>query len=162
MNPIIKAIIASLLPISELRGGIPIAVASGYSYLTAFIVCVIANILVIPISFFILDYLNKYLMKIGIYKKIIERSIEKGKKSIETKIGTKWEFIALMLFVGIPLPMTGAYTGTLIAWFFKLNRKKAYLALSLGVLMAGIIVTFVVLTGSAIFNIFITTKFHLS
>src|SRR3989338_1496616 len=160
MNPLIKAIIASLLPISELRGGIPIAVASGYSYLTAFIVCVIANILVIPISFFILDYLNKYLMKIKIYKKIIERSIEKGKKSIENKIGTKWEFIALMLFVGIPLPMTGAYTGTLIAWFFKLNRKKSYLALSLGVLMAGIIVTFVVLTGSAIFNIFITTKFH--
>ncbi|MBS3097900.1 small multi-drug export protein [Candidatus Woesearchaeota archaeon] len=155
MNQLLKAIIASLLPISELRGGIPIAVASGYSYLAAFVVCVIANILVIPITFFILDYLHKYLVKISLYKKIIDKSIEKGKRGIENKIGTKWEFIALMLFVGIPLPITGAYTGALIAWFFKLNRKKSYMALSLGVLMAGIIVTLVVLTGSTIFRIFV-------
>ena len=62
-------------------------------------------------------------------------------------MGTKWEFIVLMLFVGIPLPITGAYTGTILAWFFKINRKKAYVALSLGVLIAGIIVSIVSVLG---------------
>ena len=60
-----------------------------------------------------------------------------------------------MLFVGIPLPITGAYTGTIVAWFFGIERKKAYLALSLGIIMAGMIVTLVSLLGLEVFSFFV-------
>ncbi|MCK4521896.1 MAG: small multi-drug export protein [Nanoarchaeota archaeon] len=141
------AILASLLPISELRGGIPIAIANNIKPVVAYTVCVFFNILVIPIVFFFLDYIHKYLVQIRFYRNTFNSHLERNIKKIEKHMGTKWEFIVLMLFVGIPLPITGAYTGTLLAWFFKINRKKAYVALSLGVLIAGIIVSIVSVLG---------------
>ena len=156
INDILALIGLTLLPLLELRCSIPYGIfKTELNWVLVFVICVVVNIIVIPITFFILDYLNKYLIKIKIYKRIIERSINKGKKSIESRIGTKWEFAALMLFVGVPLPMTGAYSGTLLAWFFKLDRKKSYLAISLGVLIAGIIVAAISLTGAEVFKIFI-------
>ena len=156
MNEILNLIWITLFPLLELRGSIPYGILkSGLSWPVVFVVCVIANILVIPITFFILDYFHKHLVKIKIYKKIIEGSIERGRKQIEQRIGTKWEFIALALFVGVQLPMTGAYSGTLIAWFFKLNRRKSYIALSLGVLIAGIAVMLITMTGAEAFRFLI-------
>ena len=155
MNPIINAIIWSLLPVSELRGGIPVALAGGLGIFSAYIICVIANWFVIPIVFFFLDYLHKFFMKIKIYSNIFNKVVERGRKRLEKSIGEKGEFIALMLFVGIPLPVTGAYTGTILAWFFGINRKKAYKALTLGVLLAGLIVSLVVMLGITAFSIFV-------
>jgi len=155
MNIILKAIIWSLLPISELRGGIPIAIAGGLSFFVAYIICVAANLLVIPIVFFFLENIHHILLRIKIYEKIFNKYIEKKRGKLEKYIGTKWEFVMLMLFVGIPLPVTGAYTGTLLAWFFKVPKKKAYAALSLGVVVAGIIVSLVVLLGLEAFRLFV-------
>jgi len=155
MNPIINAIILSLLPISELRGGIPVAIAQGISPGNAFIICCVANFFVIPIVFFFLDNIHGFFMNIDFYNKIFNKYIEKKRSKLEKHIGTKWEFIALMLFVGIPLPITGAYTGTLLAWFFKVPRKKAYTALSIGILIAGIIVSLVVGLGIKAFSVFV-------
>jgi len=144
MNGIINAIILSILPISELRGGIPVAIASGIPVYVAFLICTAVNILAIPITYFFLDYIHRYLMKYKRYNNFFEKKLENARRKIEKNIGNFGEFIALMIFVGIPLPMTGAYTGTLLAWFFGINRKKAYLSIGLGVLIAGLIVSLVV------------------
>jgi uncharacterized membrane protein len=141
---IISAVI-SLLPVAELRGGMPYAVAKGVSPFLAFVICVIANMLVIPIMYFFLDYVHGTFMKIGVYRRFFTKYVESKRAKLEKYVGTSAEFAALVLFVGVPLPATGAYTGALLAWFFKLDKKKAYLAISLGVLMAGIIVLLVML-----------------
>ena len=151
MNPLIYAIILSILPISELRGGIPFAIANGVDPWTAFFVCVIANILIIPVLFLFLDYLHKHFMKIGIYRKVVDGAIRRGRRKMERHIGTKWEFIILFLFVGIPAPVTGGYTGTLISWVFKLKRRKSYLAIFCGIAMAGVLMT---LASIGIFSLF--------
>jgi len=147
MNPIIYAIILSLTPISELRGGIPVAVAAGYGILFSFVICVVANLLAIPITFFFLDYLHKFFMRIDFYKNSFNKFLEKARTKIEKSVGEKGQFVALMVFVGVPLPATGAYTGTLLAWFFNMDRKKAYAAIGLGVLLAGLIVSLVIFFG---------------
>src|SRR3989344_8094281 len=141
MEILIKAIILSMLPISELRGGIPLAISYGVNPLFAFIVCVLANILVIPIMFLFLDTLHKLLLKINFYRKCFDFYIEKSRKKLEKYIGTKTEFWFILIFTGIPLPITGAYTATVLSWFFGLKRLKAFLAIALGVIIAGIIVT---------------------
>ena len=150
-NAILNTIILSMLPISELRGGIPFAIASNIPIIQAFIIATLSNILVIPIVFLFLDYIHKYLAKFNFYQNFIEKQINSKKNKIEKHIGTKWEFFSLLVFVGIPLPLTGAYSGCLLAWFFKLKRKQSYLAISLGVIMAGIIVT---LGSIGLFSIF--------
>lgn len=147
-----KVILLSLLPISELRGAIPLAIASGIKPLNAFLIAVIANCLVVPIVFFFLDLLHKHFYSIGIYRRLFDRYIERTRIKFEKHAGSKFEFIALCLFVAIPLPMTGAYTGTVAAWLFNLNRKKSYLAVMLGVLIAGIIVTVLAVGVKSIFN----------
>jgi len=155
MNILIKAIILSMLPISELRGGIPFAYFSGIGIVKAFVFCVLANVLAIPITFFFMDYLHNHLIKIKAYRTFFNRHLDKARKKFEEGAGTKWAFLALVLFVGIPLPMTGAYTGTLLAWFFKMERKKAYLSVFTGIIIAGIIVSIIVLSGSAFWRFLI-------
>jgi uncharacterized membrane protein len=157
MNGILQTIIWSIIPISELRGGIPVGVANGLTIFSAFLIAIIANFFVIPIVFFFLDHLHELFLKVKIYDKLFNHYIERKRSKLEKHIGTKWEFMMLMLFVGIPLPITGAYTGTLLAWFFKVPRKKAYFALSLGILIAGMIVSLVVGLGIKAFSLFIKT-----
>jgi uncharacterized membrane protein len=130
-----------MLPISELRGGIPLAFSYGYSPLQAFLICVASNLIIIPILFFFLDYIHTYLIKIKFYQNQFERYIHRSKKKLEKHVGTKWEYVFLFLLVAIPLPFTGAYTGIILSWFFQLKRKKSYLSIVLGVITAGIIVT---------------------
>jgi uncharacterized membrane protein len=141
MNELLYGIILSILPISELRLGIPVAMASGLPLSIIFISCVIANILIIPIIFLFLDFLHEKFLRIKIYEKLFTKIINKTRKKIERHIGTKWEMPVLFLLVAIPLPGTGAYTGVLAAWLFKLRRKQAFRAIALGVLLAGILIT---------------------
>lgn len=149
-----KIILLSMLPISELRGAIPLAIASGIKPLNAFFIAVMANILIIPIVFLFLDFLHKYFYRIRYYHILFDKYIERARKKFENHAGTRFEFIALALFVAIPLPITGAYTGTAIAWLFNLSRKKSYIALALGVVCAGIIVTLFTVGIKSIFSFF--------
>lgn len=152
-NIIIKyicTIIISMIPIIELRGAIPIAVFSFHlTYFEAFILSVIGNC--IPI-FFIVKYIKplfNFFGRFKPFKKIIDYATEKANKKIaeNPKLQTA-TFFALYLFVAIPLPMTGAWTGSLIANFLDLPPKKSFLPLGLGVLTAGIII----LTVTAVAN----------
>ena len=159
MDGLIKAIVLSLLPISELRGGIPVAIASGVRWETAFITCVVANILVIVPVFFFLDNIHEYLMRIKIYKKVFNTYLDRVRKRVEVKLENHvWEYWVLFLFVAIPFPSTGAYTGCLIAWFFEMERKKSFITIALGVFLAGMIVTSVVSIANLGFLKFIVVK----
>jgi len=145
---IIYALILSILPISELRGGLPLAIiyANQHSIPIALIfpLIVMANILAIFIAFFFLDRFHHLFLKIKIYKKFFDRYVERFQKKAD-KFENKYSamgFLALTLFVAVPLPATGAWSGVLIAWLLKLDRKKSILSISLGVLIAGILVLF--------------------
>jgi uncharacterized membrane protein len=154
---IILALIISFLPIAELRGGIPVAIATGLAPWTAFLLCVIVNILAIPFVFFFLDKIHAWLLRYKSYKngfdKFLKR-IQHRKRKVEKNIN-RYGLLALALFVAIPLPGTGAWTGTLIAWLLGLKRRRAGLAIALGVVIAGVIVTLAVTGIVALFKIFL-------
>jgi uncharacterized membrane protein len=131
----------SMLPIVELRGGLIFASASGVPFWEAFILCCAGNILPVP---FILLFLRKIF-------KLLERSrrtaklvlwLEDKAKRAEKKIG-KYETLGLFLFVAVPLPGTGAWTGALIAAIFDMRIKRAFPAIAAGVVGAGVIMSVV-------------------
>lgn len=131
----------SMVPVVELRGAIPIAVGMNLDKLTSFIIAIIGNMLPVP---FIYLFARKILLW-GKNKKIIGKFFswclekgEKGGKKLESK-AKNGLYIALFLFVGIPLPGTGAWTGTLAASILNMDFKKSVIAVTLGVLIAGLI-----------------------
>ena len=132
----------SMVPLIELRGGVPIAVGMGLDYVPAMLTCLIGNMLPVPIIYFfarkVLEWGRdkKYIGKFFTY--CIEKGERGGEKLIE-KAGKRGIFVALMLFVGIPLPGTGAWTGTLAASFLNIGFKETTASVSLGVVIAGII-----------------------
>lgn len=145
MIPELKILLISMLPVGELRVGIPIGIAVyDLPFWSAFFWSVIGNI--IPIIFVIkgLDLLiNKFLIhRIYIFNRfftwLFERTRRKHSKSIE-----RWKDLALMIFVAIPLPGTGAWTGALVAYVFGIPVKRAFPMISLGVVIAGILVTLI-------------------
>ena len=129
--------IISLMPILELRGGLIAAALLNLNIVRAFIVCFIGNIIPIPFILWLItpifDYLKKTKLFSGLVSKLENKAMSK-KEQIE-----RLEYIGLMLFVGIPLPGTGAWTGCLIASLLNMNKKKAMGYAVLGVVMAGII-----------------------
>lgn len=133
--------IISMIPVIELRGAIPVGVFTFHlTYFEAFIISFIGNI--IP-AFFIVKYIRPIfdlLSKIKIFKKIIDFATEKATKKIaESKKLQNGVLFGVYLFVAIPLPGTGAWTGSLIANFLDLPPKKAMPPIILGVFTAGII-----------------------
>ncbi len=146
MNQLLVALILSVLPISELRLALPIAMdyalKNSMPIFPIFFLIVILNILVIfPILFF-LDYLHERFMVFSLYRKIFGFWLRKTQKKVDKieKRMPRYGYLSLTLFVAIPLPVTGAWTGCLIAWVLGLERKKSIPAIALGVCIAGIIV----------------------
>lgn len=133
----ILVFIISLLPILELRGGLLAASLLGLDALPSYIITIVGNLLPIP---FILLFINKildWMRNSKHFSKIanwLDSKVEKHKSSIE-----KYGFWGLVLFVGVPLPGTGAWTGSLIASVLGMNKKKSFLAIILGIVMASII-----------------------
>lgn len=130
--------IISLMPILELRGGLIAAALLGLDIVPAFIICLIGNILPLPFILLFITKIFEWMRKWPKLKKLVDK-IEKKAMSKKDKI-EKAEFLGLLLFVGIPLPGTGGWTGTLIAALLNMDKKKAIIAILLGVLLAGIIV----------------------
>ena len=132
----------SMVPIVELRGAMVYAVAHELPYIPALITCVIGNMLPVPIIYFFARKVliwgadKKYIGKIFTF--FLEKGEKAGQKLVKTT-GRGGLFIALLLFVGIPIPGTGAWTGTLGASFLNMGFKSTVVAVSLGVVLAGII-----------------------
>ena len=136
------AFLVSMVPLIELRGGVPIALGLGLNYWQALLICIIGNMLPVPIIYF---FARKVLLW-GADKKYIGKFFrfcldkgEKGGRKLTKAAGRGGLFVALLLFVGIPLPGTGAWTGTLAASFLNMGIKSTVLAVVLGVILAGII-----------------------
>ena len=146
---ILKAILLSMLPIAELRGGIPYAIANELNPFLAYFICVGSNILAFPIVFLFLECLHPFFLKISFYQKLFDKFVIRTRKKLDKKI-KNYGFWGLMLFVMIPLPVTGAYTGSFAAWLFHIPKKKAFISVVLGVIMSGIIVTTIWLFGSEV------------
>ena len=134
--------LVSMVPIVELRGAIPIAVGMGLDYWTALAVAVIGNMLPVP---FIYLFARKVLIwgaerkYIGKFFRFCMEKGEHGGQKLVKKAGRGGLFVALMLFVGIPLPGTGAWTGTLAASFLDMGIKSTVASVCLGVIIAGVI-----------------------
>ena len=138
----IAAFFISMVPLIELRLGVPFAIGMGMDQFTAIAVCAVGNIIPVPIIYF---FARKFLLW-GANQKYIDGIcrffLEKGEKAgqkLTAKTGRYGLFMALLLFVGVPLPGTGAWTGTLAASFLNMGFKSTVVSVSLGVLLAGCI-----------------------
>ena len=133
--------LVSMVPLIELRGAIPIAVGMQVPLVQAYIIAVIGNMLPVPIIFF---FARKVLIwgqdkkYIGKFFTFCLKKGEAGGKKLQQKAG-RGLYLALLLFVGIPLPGTGAWTGTLAASILDMDFKKSVIAVTLGVVLAGVI-----------------------
>ena len=135
----------SMVPIIELRGAIPVAVGMGLPLIPSYIICIIGNMLPLPFIYF---FARKVLIW-GADKPVIGKFFtfclekgEKGGKKLQAKAG-RGLFVALLLFVGIPLPGTGAWTGTLAASLLDMDFKSSVVAVMCGVLLAGVIMALI-------------------
>lgn len=133
----------SMVPLIELRGAIPVAIGMGLDTLPSIAVCAVGNLLPVPIIYF---FARKFLVW-GLDKPYIggichffhDKGEAAGQKLSSSRFGRFGLMAALIVFVGIPIPGTGAWTGTLGASFLDLGMKKTALSVTLGVLMAAII-----------------------
>ena len=163
MNKYIYIFLIAMVPLIELRGAIPVAYAfhtadPDFSLLWSYIIIAIGNMLPVPFIFF---FARKVLewgkdVKVQFFSKFCRWCLEKGEKGgqkLQAKAG-RGLYWALVLFVGIPLPGTGAWTGTLAASFLDMDFKKSVLAVIVGVVLASVIVGVVCTLGfGAIFGI---------
>ena len=140
MNAFLYTVFCSMIPVVELRGGIPFGVAQGLSPLTAFLAAVIGNMIPVP---FIILFIRRIFVFLRKHFPSLNSFIDKLEKKAHIKGQTvkKYQFWGLVIFVGIPLPGTGAWTGALIAAFLDMRLKDCILPILLGVLIAGILIT---------------------
>ena len=148
--------LVSMVPLIELRGSIIMAVGMNLDYFTALAISVVGNMLPVPIIYFfarkVLEW-GKDKPYIGKFFTLCLEKGEHGGQKLVARAGRGGLFLALLLFVGIPLPGTGAWTGTLAASFLNMGLKSTTLAVSLGVIMAGIIMGIVSMTGVHVFGL---------
>ena len=156
MKKYLLCFLVSMVPLIELRGGVPIAVGMGLDYFTALAVCVIGNMLPVPVIYLFARKVLEWGRDKQYIGKFFTMCIEKGEnggRKLTNRAGRNGLFIALLLFVGIPLPGTGAWTGTLAASFLNMGIKSTTLAVSLGVILAGFIMGAVSYTGIHVFGL---------
>ena len=141
MNYIITFLI-SMIPLVELRGAVPYAISSGIPLWQALLIGVIGNMLPVPIIFFFARHILEWGKEKPVIGNFFTWCLNKGHRGgqkLEEAAGDKGIFWALLLFVGIPLPGTGAWTGTLAASILDWGFKRSVLAVMLGVILAGLI-----------------------
>ena len=137
----IMVFIISLMPILELRGGLLAASLIGLDPLPSYIISIIGNILPIPFILWFMGSILKWMhgkKHLDKFATWLDKKVEKNRSKIEN-VG----FWGLVIFVGIPLPGTGAWTGFVIASVLQMDKKKSFLAATLGVIMASIIMMFI-------------------
>lgn len=135
--------IISLMPVLELRGGLIAAAILGLDAAPSYIISIIGNILPVPFILLLITKILEWMRnsKIGLFNKVanwLYSKVEKHKGQIE-----KYGYLGVILFVGIPLPGTGAWTGSLIASVLELDRKKTFFAVLVGIFIASIIMMIV-------------------
>ena len=152
--PLVLSFILSALPVFELRAGIPIGVAKGASIYSATLISILGNILVVPLVFLFLETLHKKFLHIDIYARTFDRYVHNLREKTHG-IMKKYGFWGLAIFVGVPLPGTGAYTGAIAAWILGEPFWESFASISIGVVIAGLIVAAVLAGGITTFKFFL-------
>lgn len=127
--------VLAALPVSEARGAIIYGLGAGINPAVVFIISVLINIAVIPVIFWFLQLAHFRQLADKLFGRKMQEKIEKNKATLN-----KYGIFGLLIFVAAPLPVTGAWTGTFIAEILKLNRKKSFIVISIGVLIAAMLV----------------------
>jgi uncharacterized membrane protein len=122
------------LPISEIRGAIIYGLSQNLNIGAVFLFGALGNIIAIPIIFFALEKLNLIKLAKKLFGKTAYKKIEKNKPLLD-----KWGELALLIFIALPLPITGAWMGSLIATLLKMDKKKSFAVIIIGILIAGLI-----------------------
>jgi len=148
----LAVIIVAALPIFELRGSIPLGLYLKMPVAQVFILSIIGNMLPIVPWLFLLEPISNYLRRFSLFKKFFDWLFERTKKKAD--IVQKYEALGLAIFVAVPLPMTGAWSGAIAASLFKIKFRYALAAIFLGVIGAGIIVTILCLLGKLTWNVY--------
>jgi uncharacterized membrane protein len=155
--PIIAVALLTIIPFLELRASIPIGIwALKMNWWEVFLIAVIANIIIAPIAYWIFKEAIHIFRKIKFVDKLYHKTIEKVQKKTH-KFIEKYGPLGLALFIGVPLPGSGVYSGSVAAVVFDLDFKKFMIASIIGVLIAAIAVTLIVLTGSSAMSFFVKT-----
>lgn len=141
LSPEVIIFIVSLLPVLELRGGLIAAALLGVDWTIAFPICVIGNVLPIPIILLFIRKIFDFIKKTNFLwlRKVVEKIDEKAQNKSKTM--NTASLLGLFLFVGIPLPGTGAWTGALVANILNIKPAKSFITIILGVITAGIIMS---------------------
>lgn len=129
----------SILPVIELRGAIPAGAAMGLPFWAVFLCAVIGNLLPVPFILIFIEKILRFMKEHNIFPKLVhwlEEKAQKGAAKVEN-----YALLGLSLLVAIPLPGTGAWTGALVAALFHMPKRRAMLSISLGVLLAGVVMT---------------------
>ncbi|MCK9547221.1 MAG: small multi-drug export protein [Sphaerochaeta sp.] len=148
-------ILLALAPISELRGAIPYAYIQGAPLLQAALLGAAVNALVGPIAFTFLETLHHLLYRhLAWYVTLFDRFVERTRRKVERKV-ERYGYWGIFLFVAVPFPLTGAWTGTLGAWLLGLDKRRSLLAVFGGVALSAIIVTTIIALGFGEHSIFI-------
>ena len=141
MKNYLYILLISMVPLIELRGAIPVGTALGLAWYANLALCVIGNMIPVPFILFFIEKIFAFMKRYEKLGKIAVFFEEKGEKNKE-KV-TKYATWGLLVFVGVPLPGTGAWTGALVAALLKMDKKTAILSIFGGVVLAGIIVTLI-------------------
>lgn len=149
----LKIILITLIPTLELRASIPYGILRGMPWFSTFMIAVIANIALGLMIYLFIEELVLLLYKIKIFKKFWHAYVERTRRKIH-KFTAKYGALAVAVFIAIPLPGSGVYSGSLAAYLIGLKFKRFALACSIGVLIAGVIVLTATVSGVAIFKAF--------
>ncbi len=133
-------VLVSMIPVVELRGGIPFGVAAGLSVPVAYLAAVIGNLIPIP---FIIVYIRRIFQWMRSHMPRLNRLVDalERKAHLKGRLVSKYKYLGLAIFVAIPLPGTGAWTGALIAAFLDMPLRRAIPSVLLGVLVAGVLIS---------------------
>jgi len=149
---LITALLA-IAPISELRGAIPYAIIKKADPVFVYFYCVFFNCLIAPFFYIFISTLHKLLLKIDWYSGLFEKFILKARDKIKKGVD-KYGYIGLLIFIAVPLPFTGAYTGTAGAWVLGLEKRKTLLIITAGLAISGLIVSLIIYFGVEAFSFF--------
>lgn len=145
-SPELIVLIISALPILELRGALPVAINVFHlPWYYALALAVMGNLLPVPFILLFLNTASRLLSKIAVFSRVLAWFFERTRR--RGRVVERYERIGLALFVAVPLPVTGAWTGSLVAVLFGLKFRHAFLSIFIGVCIAGIIVTSLSLLG---------------
>ena len=136
----LRTLLIAMVPVVELRGAIPVGLAGGLDYWEALVLAIIVNVLPVPFIILFAQRLLKWLSKACTFMRKFTDFVQNRAVAKAKNIG-KFQFLGIMLFVGIPLPGTGAWTGSLVAAVLEMPLKRALPAIFLGLILAGLIVT---------------------